>query len=161
LGGIFESNLSSIPPNPLTIRGSYTAEIRKWIAKISNNDELKQLVKENVNATLSENKQIISVSLTALLQTLKSDPQMINIIYKLLTANNSDKHKDNNNDNAIKYLESNKDSILELAEKHYENIVEALTNNAMDTASSNPMSSLPQSSSTFPNLATQSDIHQK
>jgi hypothetical protein len=121
--------------------------LEKWIAKVSNNDELKQMVNENVKAALSENKQIISVAFTALLQTLKSDPRMINIIHKILTANNSDNHKDNN---VTKYLESNKDNILDLTEKHYENLVEALTNNAIDTAaSSTPNLSLPSSLSTF------------
>jgi hypothetical protein len=34
--------------------------LEKWIANISNNDdELKRLVKENVKAALSENKQVI------------------------------------------------------------------------------------------------------
>jgi hypothetical protein len=36
------------------------------------------------------------------------------------------------------------DNILDLAEKHYENLVEALTNNAIATASSNPKLALPQ-----------------
>ena len=86
---------------------------------------------------------------------LTSDPKMINIIYKILTANDAEQHKDDNNDNngnAIKYLESNKDNILDLAEKHYQNLVEALTNDSIDTASasSNPTLSLPQSSSIFP-----------
>jgi hypothetical protein len=44
---------------------------------------------------------------------------MINIIYKILTANDGEQHKDNNNNyNAIKYLESNKDNLLDLAEKN-------------------------------------------
>jgi hypothetical protein len=51
-----------------------------------------------------------------------------------------------------------------LAEKNYENLVEALTNNAIDNAgassSSNPILSLPQSSSSaFPSLSNQSDTH--
>ncbi|HKG30584.1 MAG TPA: hypothetical protein VKA91_04880 [Nitrososphaeraceae archaeon] len=124
--------------------------LEKWIANILNNDELKQMVKENVKAALSENKQIVSVALTALLQTLKSDPQMINIIYKILTANDSEQQKDDNNGNAIKYFESNKDNILDLAEKHFKNLVEALTNNAIAltaAASSNPGLLLPSSSS--------------
>src|SRR5215212_315463 len=124
--------------------------VEKWIANILNNDELKQMVKENVKAALSENKQIVSVALTALLQTLKSDPQMINIIYKILTANDSEQQKDDNNGNAIKYFESNKDNILDLAEKHFKNLVEALTNNAIAltaAASSNPGLLLPSSSS--------------
>jgi coenzyme F420-reducing hydrogenase delta subunit len=76
--------------------------LEKWIANVSNNHKLKQLVKENVKAALSENKQVISVAFTALLQTLKSDPQIINIIYKIMTANDGEQQKDNNNDNAIK-----------------------------------------------------------
>jgi chromosome segregation ATPase len=133
--------------------------LEKWIAKNSNNDELKHIVQANVKAALSENKQVLSIALTALLQTLKSDPQMINIIYKILTANHGEQYEDhNNNDNAIKYLESNKDDILDLDEKHYENLVEVLTDDSIYTAAySNRIPSLPQSSSTFPNLATQSD----
>jgi hypothetical protein len=35
----------------------------------------------------SENKKLISVSFAALIQTLKADPKMTNLIYKILTAN--------------------------------------------------------------------------
>ena len=81
---------------------------------------------------------------------------MINIIYEILTANDNEQHKDNN-DIAMKYLQANKDKILDLVEKNYENLVEALTNNAIDPAfsSSDPISSLSQASSTFLNLANQ------
>ena len=83
-------------------------KIEKWIANISNNDEeLKQIVKENVKAILSDNKTLLSISLTALFHTLKADPKMINIIYKIQTASGHQQDKDNNG-NAIKYLESNK-----------------------------------------------------
>jgi hypothetical protein len=66
---------------------------------------------------------------------------MINIIYKILTTNDREQYKDNNNnDNAIKYLQPNNDNILDLAEKHYENLVEAFTNNAINASfSSNPI----------------------
>src|SRR5215212_868754 len=84
---------------------------------------------------------------------------MINIIYKILTANDGEQHKDDN-DNAIKYLESNKDNILDLAEKNYENIVEVLANNAIVAATSfNPALSLPQSSLTLLQPSNQSDIY--
>ena len=53
--------------------------LEKWIANVSNNDELKQIVKEYVKAILAENKQVISVSFTVLIQMLKADPEMINI----------------------------------------------------------------------------------
>jgi hypothetical protein len=88
---------------------------------------------------------------------------MINIIYKIPTANNSDKHKDINNDNVIKHLESNKDSILDLAEKHYEYLVEALTNNAISvedySLSSSPDNTMLSSSSTFPTQLNQSNTY--
>jgi hypothetical protein len=109
--------------------------LEKWIANISNNDEIKQIVKENVEATLSENKQVISVAFTALIQTLKSDPKMINIIYKILTANDGEQRK-GDNDSVTKYLESNKDIILDLGEKNYEKLLEALANNAINTVAS-------------------------
>ena len=51
---------------------------------------------------------------------------------------------------------------MNLGEKNYQNVVEALTNNAMEAttyASPNPTLSLPQSSSTFPNLSNENDIY--
>jgi hypothetical protein len=139
--------------------------IEKLITDILNGkgySKIKQFVKENVKAVLSENKQVISLALIALLQTLKSDPQMINIIYKILTANNGEQQKDDNNDNVTRYFESYKDNILDLAEKNYENLVEVLTSNAISTAavvssSSNPTLPMPHSSSTFSSLSNQSD----
>jgi hypothetical protein len=110
--------------------------IEKLIANILNDDDnegyskLKQIVKENVKAALSENKQLISVSLAALIHTLKSDPEMTKLIYNIPTGNDGEEHKDNN---IIKYLESNKDNLLDLAEKNYENLVEALTNYAINS----------------------------
>ncbi len=93
-------------------------KLEKWITKVSNNDDdLKQIVKESVKAALSENKQVISVSFTALLQTLKSDPQMVNLIYSIVTANDGEQPKDNNNDNVIKYLESNKEYLFGFSRK--------------------------------------------
>ena len=71
---------------------------------------------------------------------------MVNIIYKILAANDGEQHNDNN-DNAIKYLELNKTRILDLSEKNYENVVETLTNDSIANASSNPTLSLPSSSS--------------
>jgi hypothetical protein len=72
---------------------------------------------------------------------------MVKLIYNILTANNGEQHKDDNN-NITKYLELKKDSLLDLAEKIYENLVEALINNAVDNTSPNP--TLSSSSSTFP-----------
>jgi F0F1-type ATP synthase gamma subunit len=116
--------------------------------------KLKQIVKENVKAVLSENKKLISISFVALIQTIKADPQMVKLIQNIPCANDGEQHKDND-DSITKYLESNKDNLLDLAEKHYENLVEALTNNVMNTAaaSPNPPFLLPQSSSTLPNLS--------
>jgi hypothetical protein len=137
--------------------------IERLIANILDGEgysKLKQIVKENVQAILSDNNLLISISFTALLQTLKSDPQTVKLIQNIPSANNGEQYKDNNN--IIKYLELNKDRIVNLGEKNYENLVEALTNNAINNAAASPCSSnailsLPQSSSTSPNLSTQSD----
>ncbi|HET6800012.1 MAG TPA: hypothetical protein VFH25_05565 [Nitrososphaeraceae archaeon] len=133
--------------------------IEKFIANILNDNEgysnLKQVAKENVKAVLSDNKMLISTAFAAMIQTLKADPQMVNLIQNIPHANNGKQHKDNNI-NITNYLESNKDMILALTEKNYENLVEALTNDSISSAavySSNSMLSLPQSSSsTFPML---------
>ena len=52
----------------------------------------------------------MSVAFLALHETLKSDPKMTNIIYKILITNDREQYKDNNNTNysAIKYLQPNK-----------------------------------------------------
>jgi hypothetical protein len=120
--------------------------------------KLKQIVKENVKAILFDNKIVISISFAAVIQTIKADPQMTKLIHNIPSANDGEQHKDDN-DNAIKYLESYNDKILYLAEKNYENLVEALTNNAVDAASSNPTLSLPQASSTFPRPLNKTDIY--
>jgi gas vesicle protein len=139
--------------------------LEKLIVNIlSENNEgystLKQIVKENVKAILSENKQIISVSFAALIQTLKADPEMINVISKIPSANDGQQH--NGNNNIIKYLELNKVRILNLIEKNYEKLVEALTNNAIDNianaSSFNSTLSLP-SSSIFLNPFNRCDTH--
>jgi hypothetical protein len=101
---------------------------------LSDDDEdytkLKAIVKESVQAILSDNKIVISTAFAALVQTLQNDPEMIKAIYNISIANND---KDNKNNSITNYLELNKDRILNLAEKNYENLVEALTNNAVDT----------------------------
>jgi hypothetical protein len=140
--------------------GDKKDRIEKLIANILNGEgylKLKQFVKENIKAVISENKELISVSFVALIQTLKSDPQLVKLIQNIPSANDVEQHKDNNN-SITKYLESNKDKILDLAKKNYENLVEALTNNAIATASSNPTlsSSL---SSPFVDSYNQSDTY--
>jgi hypothetical protein len=89
-----------------------------------------------------------------MIQTVKADPQLAKLIQNIPCANDGEQHKDNDI-NITQCFESNKDRILDLAERNYENLVQALTNNAIDNAgassSSNPILSLPQSSSsTFP-----------
>jgi hypothetical protein len=72
--------------------------LEKLIANILNGkgySKLKQIVKENVKAAVLENRKLISVSFTALLQTLKDDPELVNLIYSSSTANNGEQHKDN------------------------------------------------------------------
>jgi hypothetical protein len=116
-----------------------------------------------VKVVLSENKKLISISFVALIQTLKDDPQMVKLIQNTPGANDGEQDKDNNN-NITKYLELNKDRILNLGEKNYENLVEAFTKNAINTAANssyNPTLSLPQLSSTFPNLSNENDIYRK
>jgi hypothetical protein len=134
------------------------------IANILNNGEgyskLKQAVKENVKAVLSDNKILISLSFAALILTLKADPQMLKLIQNMPNVNDDEQYNDNNN-NITQYVEFNKDRILNLAEKNYENLVEALTNNVMDTAansSHNPTLS-PSPSSTFQNSFDQIDTY--
>jgi hypothetical protein len=137
--------------------------IEKLIANIqSNNNEgyskLKHIVKENVKSVLSENKQVISVSFAALIQTLKDNPQMANVIHNMSATPYGSRHDNNNDNNITKYLELNKTRILDLSEKNYENVVEALTDDSIANASSNSKLSLPSSSS-FPNLSDQSDTY--
>jgi hypothetical protein len=110
--------------------------IEKLIANILNGEgysKVKQIVKEDVKAVLSENKILISVSFVALILTLKADPQMVKLIQSIPRANDDEQYKDNYN-NITKYLESDKDRLLDLAKKNYEKFVEALTDNIIDTA---------------------------
>jgi hypothetical protein len=136
--------------------------LEKWITNVLNGEgytKLNQSAKESVKAVLSDNKILISISFAALIQTIKNDPQMTNLIHKIAITNDGQQHKDDNNNNAIKYLEVNKNSLSDLAEKHYENLVEALTNNAVANTSPNP--TLSSSSSTFPSSFDQSDIYRR
>jgi hypothetical protein len=133
--------------------------LEKLIANILNGEgysKLTQFVKENVKAVISENKQVISVSFAAIIQTIKNDPEMVKLIHHMPAATDSKQYKDNNN--IVMYLESNKHSILSLAEKNYQNLIKALTNNAI-IDSSKPALSSSSSSLTF-NLGpyNQSDI---
>src|SRR5215208_1263810 len=139
--------------------------IEKLIANILNGEgysRLYRIVKENVKAVLSDNTKLISISLVALTQTLKDDPQMVKLIYNIPGVIDGEQHKDNNN-NITKYLELNKDRILNLGEKNYENLVEALTNDFISSVAtscaSNPALSLPSSSSTLPSPLNQSDSY--
>ena len=59
----------------------------------------------------------MSVAFLALHETLKSDPKMTNIIYKILITNDHEKYKDNNNTNysAINIFNPINDNILDLS----------------------------------------------
>jgi len=124
-------------------------KIEKWIANILNGEgysKLNQIAKESVKAVLSDNKILISVSFAEVIETLKTDPQMVKLIQNIPSANDGEQNKDNDI-NISQYFESNKDSILGLAEKNYENLLEVLTNSAINTAANssyNPTLSLPQ-----------------
>ena len=102
------------------------------------------IIKENVKGVLSDNKILLSAVFTAIIQILKTDPHIVNLIQNIPSPNDDKQYKDNNN--IVKYLELNKDRILNLGEKNYENLVEVLTNNVMNTvanSSYNPTLSLP------------------
>jgi predicted DNA-binding protein YlxM (UPF0122 family) len=123
--------------------------LEKLIANLLNGEgysKIKQILEENVKAVLSDNTILTSAAFAAIIQTLRSDPQMANLIYSIsINANNGEQHIDNN---ITKHLEANKNSILGLVEKNYENLVEVLTNNAIDIAAdSSSTLSLPSSSS--------------
>jgi hypothetical protein len=62
-----------------------------------NYSKLKQIVKECVKAILANNKELISISFVALIQTIKTDPQMVNLIQNIPSANDGEQHKDNDN----------------------------------------------------------------
>jgi hypothetical protein len=133
--------------------------LEKWITNILNGEgysKLKQVAKENVKAALSDNKILISTAFAAVIQTLKHDPEMVKLIQNIPGANDGEQDKDDNN-SITQYLESNKDILLDLGEKNYQNLVEALRNNAIVNVFSNPILSLPKSSSTFLNPSTQTD----
>jgi len=93
--------------------------IEKLIVNISNGDgysKVKQIVKENVKAILSDNKILISISFVALIQTLKADPQMVKLIQNMASTNDDEQNKDNDI-NITKYLESNNERIIDLSKK--------------------------------------------
>ena len=119
--------------------------------------KLKHTIKEHVKEILSENKQVISLSFAALIQTLKTNPPISNLIYNMFTTPDDCGYDNNNDNNIIKYPELNKTRILDLSEKNYENVVEALTNDSIANASSNPTLALHLSLSTFSNLSNQND----
>jgi hypothetical protein len=146
--------------------GDKKNRLEKLIANILNGEgysKLKQIVRENVKAVLANNKELISVSFAAIIQTLRTDPQMANLIHNMRATPDSRGHDNNNDNNIIKYLELNKTRILNLANKNYENLVEVFTNNAIsniaNASSFNPTLSLTSSSSAFPNPFNQSDTH--
>ena len=71
--------------------------IEKWIKNVLKGEgysKLKQIVKENVKAVLSDNKILISTALAALMQTLKDNPEMANLIYNISATNNGERHED-------------------------------------------------------------------
>ena len=67
--------------------------------------KLKQIVKESVKAVLAENKKLISVSFAAIIQTIKADPEMVNLQHIPSTASDGEQHKDNDNNNITRHLE--------------------------------------------------------
>jgi hypothetical protein len=108
--------------------------IEKLIENILNGEgysKIKQIAKENVKAVLSDNKIFLSASFAAVIQTLKTHPELVKLIHNIPSANDGEQYKDNN---ITKYLEASKDSLLDLTEKNYENLVQALTNDSISSA---------------------------
>ena len=135
--------------------------IEKLIANILNGEgysKLKQIVKENVKAVLSEKRVLISISFATVIQTLEDNPQMVNLIQNITGANDDKQHKDNHI-NITQYFEFNKDRILNLGEKTYENLVEELTNDSISSVAASSFSNPASSLSTLPNSFDQSDIY--
>jgi hypothetical protein len=81
-------------------------------------------------------------ALAAVIQMLKDNPQTVKLFQNMSTTNDGEQREDNDI-NITQYFESNKARMLDLAENNYQNLIEVLTNNAIDTASSNPTISLP------------------
>ena len=73
------------------------ARLERLVSHFKIKDEgysnLKQIVKENVKVVLSEKRVLISISFVALIQTLKDDPQMVNIIQNMPCANDGNNIK--------------------------------------------------------------------
>jgi hypothetical protein len=85
--------------------------IERLIANLLNGEgysNLKQVIKENVKAVLSDNKIVISISFAAVIQTLKNDPEMVKLIQNIAGANDGEQDKDNHI-NITQYFECNKD----------------------------------------------------
>ena len=59
--------------------------IEKRITNVLDGDtysKIKKIVKENVKAVLSDNKILISTAFAAIIQMLKSDPELVNVIQR-------------------------------------------------------------------------------
>jgi len=74
--------------------------LEKLIANILNDNgegysKLMQIAKESIKAILSENKKLISIVFVALIQTLKADPQMVNLIQNIPGVIDGKQQKDN------------------------------------------------------------------
>ena len=91
--------------------------IEKLIATMLSDDnedyaKLKAIVKESVKAVLSDNKTLMSTAFAAIIQTLKTDPQMVNLIQNIPSADD-----DNDSNNITKYFEINRHNLLNLGER--------------------------------------------
>ena len=93
--------------------------LEKLIVNILNGEgysKLKQIVKENGKAVLSEKRVLISVSFAALIQTLKNDPEMVKLIQNIPGANDGKQHEDDNsNKHPGRYIETNCFEIIHLS----------------------------------------------
>jgi hypothetical protein len=56
--------------------------------------KLKQIIKENLSPFIRKEK-LISVSFAAIIQTIKADPEMVNLQHIPSTVSDGEQHKDN------------------------------------------------------------------
>ena len=69
---------------------------------LSDDNEGYSKLKQIVKVVLSENKQLISISFVALIQTLKNDTQMVKLIQNMPSVNDGEQYKDNKLPNILK-----------------------------------------------------------
>jgi len=119
----------------------------------SNNEEylkIEKTVEQKVKSVLTDNKQILQFALASVFEAIRRNPDKYN---NLLVNNTSTSTSTPAQGSLLSHIGRYRDMILEEANGLYDSLLHHLTNSIMDNAgafsSSNPILSLPQSSS-FP-----------